>query len=285
MRILLYCPLNPNPPKLWRQTMQSILKLQWDDPIDYLLSANDNPYTEPYLNITYQYNKARSMALDGGYDALLCVESDMVIPPDALQRLASLDAGVAYGLYVFRHTRHNWSAYTAIHERSGISISDDPHGARALWGSVIDVQGVGLGCTLISRNTLARLKFRLIDGAESKTSCDWAFALDCINAGISQRCDLGVVCGHLSYRPYPMILWPDVDAPLMYRRESLPGVEIKPIQPGDQFHVGMGETILIKAGDDGPEGNPVESSSVEQAPSADRKGDTASRRARTKANR
>jgi hypothetical protein len=247
MRILLYCPMNPTAPKLWRRTMESILKMEWAEPIDYLFSANDNPYDQPYLNITHQYNKARQQALDGDYDYLLTVESDMIVPVDTLKRLTALSCGVAYGLYIFRHVKHTWSAYTTLEDRQGVSLSDDPDRARATWGRVLDVAGVGLGCTLISKNTLKRVKFRLFENDTKYTACDWLFALDCAALDISQRCDTGVICGHQSYKPYPMILWPDVNEPSLYRRDSLPGVELKPIESGQQFSVGMGETVLIKA--------------------------------------
>lgn len=224
-----------------------MLKVQWSDQIDYWFTANDNPFDRPYENILHQYTKARDRALTGGYDALFTVESDMIVPPDALQSLLACESGVAYGLYVFRHTRHNWSAYTSIAERSGRSISEDAYWAKAVWGTVQDVSGVGLGCTVIRREVLESVPFRLFDDAPDKTSCDWAFAYDCDQAGITQRCDLGVVCGHQSYKPYPMIIWPDPNEPKLYRRETLDGVTMKPIQAGDQFHVGMGEMVMSKA--------------------------------------
>lgn len=231
--------------------MESIVKVKWADPIDYWLSANDNPFDnpfdKPYLNITYQYNKAREMVLDNGYDALFCVESDMIIPPDALQRLVACESDVAYGLYVFRDTKHHWSAYTEMEQKSGRSISENADDARAALGSVIDVAGVGLGCTLIKREVLTHIPFRLFEDAPTKTACDWCFALDCKDYGFTQRCDLGVVCGHQSYTPYPLILWPNIDDPKLYRRETLSGVEMKSIQPGQQFNVGMGETMLAGA--------------------------------------
>jgi hypothetical protein len=228
--------------------MESIVKARWNDPIDYLLSANDNPFEDKYLNITYQYNKARALALDGGYDALMCVESDMIIPHDALERLAACESDVAYGLYIFRHTRHAWSAYTNLEGQRGESLSADPDRARALWGQVLDVAGVGLGCTLIRRNALERVKFRLFEDNPSQTACDWLFAQDVASEGLSQRCDLGVVCGHQSYTPYPMTLWPDITQTSLYRRESFEGVKLEPIKPGQQFKVGMGETMLVPNG-------------------------------------
>ncbi len=244
--------MNPNAPKLWRRTMESILKLDWTEPIDFLFSNNDNPYDQPYLNITYQYNKARQKVIDGNYDYLLTVEADMIIPTDTLKRLTVQSCGVCYGLYVFRHTKHVWSSYTLMEQNRGVSLSEDAVRAHALWGTVLDVAGVGLGCTLISKNTLRRVKFRLDADRPDKTSCDWSFALDCAAANITQRCDLGVVCGHQSYKPYPMIIWPDITEPNLYRRESLPGVEMKQIAPGQQFNVGMGETMLAMVKDDAP---------------------------------
>jgi hypothetical protein len=91
------------------------------------------------------------------------------------------------------------------------------------------------------------LPFRLYSNTPDKVACDWVFAQDVRAAGFRQRCDLGAVCGHLSYTPYPMIVWPDPEADKLYRRESLPGVKQKEIKPGDQFNVGMGETVLFKA--------------------------------------
>jgi hypothetical protein len=199
------------------------------------------------LNITRQYNKARAMVLAGGYDALLCVESDMIVPPDTLTRLVACESDVAYGLYVFRHTKHTWSAYTSLADATGRSLSDDADEARSKWGAVLDVAGVGLGCTLVKRNVLEQIDFRLAPDAPDKTACDWLFSIDCQANGFAQRCDTGLVCGHQSYKPYPMVLWPDITAEKLYRRESLPGVKMEPIKAGDTFGVGLGELVLSKA--------------------------------------
>jgi hypothetical protein len=240
--------MNPNMPRLWGQTVSSILRQEWGGPIEFLFRANDNPFQLPYDNVTYNYNYARRMFLAGGYDALLCVEADMVIPPDALRRLLACDADVAYGLYVFRHTQRTWSAYARLDEYNGRSISQDADKARTAWGQVIDVEGVGMGCTLIRRRVLEHLGFHL-DPVVRMLACDWLLARDCQRYRYTQRCDLGVVCGHLSYKPYPQILWPDPDYDEMYRVETLPGVTFEPIQSDRPFEirVGMGRSEILKA--------------------------------------
>ena len=250
MRILVFCPLNPSMPRLWGQTVTSIFKMEWGEPIEYLFRANDNPYPngglrDKYLNVTHNYNFARRYTIGGRYDALLCVEADMILPPDTLRRLVACDADVAYGLYVFRHTRHTWSAYIKLGDRHGRSLSQEPEQARDLWGRVIDVQGVGLGCTLIRRQVLEQLDFHLHPEV-IQTCCDWLLARDCVRHGFTQRCDTGLVCGHLTYKPFPQVFWPDPSERRMYRQEALDGVKFAPYPIGNgnkiEVPVGMGRT-------------------------------------------
>lgn len=257
MKILVFCPLAPKPPRLWGQTVQSIFRMEWDEPIEYLFRANDNPYADgsvrsnKHENVTHNFNFARRYMLGGGYDALLCIEADMIVPPDTIQRLTACDSDVAYGLYVFRHGKRDWSAYMELEKSRGRSLCEDPSRARELWGQVINVAGVGLGCTLIRRHVLERTDFHAHPEAYL-VSCDWMLALDCQRYGYTQRCDTGLVCGHLSYKPFPMALWPDPTGQpkRMYRIEPLDGVVFKPLQvaPGEKVEipVGFGKTELYK---------------------------------------
>lgn len=167
-----------------------------------------------------KYSAARQAALTGGYDALWCVESDMLVPPDALARLLAANAGVAYGLYCFRRPPWDWSAFIGMDTESmlGYSLSGLPDRARKALREreVIETDGVGLGCTLISLDTLERVPFVLNKGkqhgegtdAAHFSHCDWYFALDCVEAGIRQVVDCGVVCGHITPHPAPSVLWP-----------------------------------------------------------------------------
>jgi hypothetical protein len=242
MKILIFCPLNPNQPRLWGRTVQSIFRLEHDGPLDWLFVANDNPHSEPYENVTHNYERARRQALAGDYDALLTVESDMIIPPDTLIKLASCEADVAYGLYVWRHGRRKWSAYSELEEKRGVSLSEHPARARALWGQVVDVAGVGLGCTLIRRQVLTGINFRI--GDNPKVANDWYFALDCQESGFSQRAHLGVVCGHQSYKPWPQIIWP-TNTGKLYAVESLEKPLERPLSEGAiTVRTGMGENAV-----------------------------------------
>ncbi len=190
------------------------------------------------------------MALDSGYDALWTVEADMIVPPDALRRLAAVDADVAYGLYVSRHGRLQWLAYLSVTEHSGTSISVLPERAREAWGKVIETQGAGMGCTLIHRHVLEAIPFRRISGTQLAN--DWYFSLDCIAHGFRQAHDMGCVCGHIQGLPSPKIYWPDPDDERLIRVEFLAEAMPERVQPGERMEVSVGQrrTAIFRA----PEG-------------------------------
>lgn len=256
MRILALTPAHPSY-GIRPQTLESIHAAMraYDGPIDWVLTNGDNERPYAYQNIVHHHNKARRMTLEGGYDAMLSIEADMIVPEDAVERLIATGADVAYGLYVWRHARekkreekrhkwHRWSAYRELTLWGGTSISLDWTGEeqRAAWGKVLDVAGLGMGCTLIRRNVLETVAFRLYEGnpddwlieeymPDFKTMglnpyeshpammCDdFLFALDAAHHGFTQRCDLGLVCGHIHDGA---ILWPDPDASGFYRSESV----------------------------------------------------------------
>ncbi len=114
-RILAFTPAHPD----YGMKPQTVASIEdaleaYDGPVDWMISSGDNPHERAFDNVVYQHNKARQFALDNGYDALLSIEADMIVPPDAIGRLIDCDADIAYGLYVWRHKLARWSAYTTV---------------------------------------------------------------------------------------------------------------------------------------------------------------------------
>lgn len=231
-RILVYCPLNPVTPRIYARTLTSLFRMAWDGPIDYVFGRDDHePLMDFYPELTRKYNDGREMALQGGYDALLTVEADMIVPPLTLKRLTALDTDVAYGLYCSRHGRYQWLAFTELEETRGVSLAEDHERAVTAWGQAVETAGVGLGCTLIWRHVLEQIPFRVEPHGSAN---DWYFSLDLLKHGFRQMHDLGVVCGHISGQPTPMIIWPDPDAPRLYSIEPFEDakpVKVDPSQP------------------------------------------------------
>jgi len=244
IRLLAFTPAHPDY-GIKPQTVDSIQAAirTHGGSIDWMISSGDNPFDSHFENVAYQHNKARAMVLDGLYDGLLSIEADMIIPPDTIGQLLSTNADVAYGLYVWRHQLKRWSAYKSLSLWGGESVSLDYSGAdaREVWGKVIDVAGLGMGCTLIRREVLKRFPFRLHDGRHSwivdeyaddfKTLgispyrdhknmvCDdWLFAMDAKHYGFTQRANLNVVCGHIDG---DSILWPDPQEKQLCRIECI----------------------------------------------------------------
>lgn len=205
-KVLLYCPLYPSTPKIYPETDTSIKNIRWGRTLDVVLDdwgselEHTNSLQEKHKRIMEKYRRARQLTLDGGYDALFTIEADMVVPGDALMKLAEVDADVVYGLYVSRHTL-NWYANLLINGRKA-KINRNPSLRRRLWHKVVESTGVGFGCTLIRRHVLESLDFRI--GGNS--AADTYFAEDCMKMGYKQAHDLRVVCGHISNDE---VIWPD----------------------------------------------------------------------------
>lgn len=203
------------------EVVRRLLTQQYDHPMDLLICAGDDAKIgeSRFRAITRKYQSLREKFLSGSWDALLTVEDDMYLPPDALARLVDCESDVAYGLYVWRYESQHWlSAHPKLREDpdSGEfqfwSISHAPDMTRKLWGQRVKVEGLGLGCTLIRRHVMNAIPFRQVsDGA----CADTYFAIDCQAAGFTQVCDTGAICGHR--RSDGRIVWPDINEPELYR--------------------------------------------------------------------
>lgn len=206
LSVLIVCPLAVGENRLHDLTWQSIQNLVWSQPLDILLMRDDAPDSPHMQNLTDKMNRARTVFLQGTYDAMLLIESDMVVPSIALQRLARVKADVAYGVYCNRHTSHRWLAYAAL-ERSG----EGPVARPDKWGTVLETHGVGFGCTLIHRRALEAFEFR---AGPDDAGADWNFAVDLVAGGYRQAHDFGVLCGHaMSRADSHRVVWPIEDAP------------------------------------------------------------------------
>ncbi len=244
MKILAFTPEHPDygiRPQA-RTSIQAAIAA-YGGPIDWLISKSDDPKDTPFENVTYHHNKARDIFLAGEYDALLSIEADMILPPTTVEELLKTGADIAYGLYVWRHRPTRWSAYKSLDLWGGESVSYNHNGqdARAAWGKIIDVAGLGMGCTLIKRHVLEKIGFRLHDGTHSWIVDDYAeqykklgfdpyeerrdmvcddylLAMDAQHYGFSQKAHCGIVCGHISQREG--VLWPDPTEKELYRIEG-----------------------------------------------------------------
>lgn len=193
--LLIFTPTYGDGPR--PETMASVSQQQTTLEITHEVSWLDNPLPGRRMeNVVAQYQKAWKMALAGGYDALLTVEHDMILPANAVQKLWDTDAPVVYGVYMLRHGIPTLSAWQYINNRAlGMSLSLYPDevrkGRQQGW---LEVCGVGWGCTLIRREVLERVAVRSTGASDAG---DMAFATDCVRGGIKQIARFDVPCEHI----------------------------------------------------------------------------------------
>lgn len=156
-----------------------------------------NPHQAPDLrNVYEQYRRGRELALAGGYEALLTVEHDMVLPDGALRRLMETPAGVVYGAYILRHgarVSNLWRYEGDVNLGQSLTLYPAELARLRDAQAPVRVSGVGFGCTLIRREVLERLEFRPDDNGGAP---DVPFARDCLAAGVVAMGRLDVGCDH-----------------------------------------------------------------------------------------
>ena len=198
-RVLLYCPtyVIAGKAQIKKETRASIKAVEFDGVVDKVIN-NESWYPPPdYRNVLAHYQYARKKVLDEGYDALLTVEHDIIIPADGLQKLWDIDKPVAYGVYIFRGSKNIVNAFRMVKaDNPDMSISNFKGMlAESLKRVVVETSGTGNGCTLIRREVLEKIEFRQSDNG---SYCpDMPFSTDCMRKGIKQFAHFGVLCGHV----------------------------------------------------------------------------------------
>jgi hypothetical protein len=144
-------------------------------------------------------NILRQRVLDGGYDWLFSLEQDVMPAPDTLQRLLSHGRDIVTGVV---RTPLPWNgnetdvrmlpmAYVP-HPRDPAGLAYAPE-AELARPQLLRIAAAGLGCALISRRALERIRFRW----EGSAFDDMAFFNDARNAGFKSWCDTSVQPTHL----------------------------------------------------------------------------------------
>jgi len=209
-------PESSNLPSVFPAAQAAIDALDWGEHTgEVRYYGDDDPNLSHPENLTRKHARMKNDALGSDADALLTIEADLIVPVNALVKLADLPFDICCGLYVSRSSRI-WLCIPTIDGYKGNALNADPAAARAAWGTVLPSEGAGFGCTLIHRRVLEAITFR--NHPKGKFADDWQFALDCKEKGFTMAHDLGVVCGHILHEGG--VLWPDIDAPELHRVEG-----------------------------------------------------------------
>jgi len=144
-------------------------------------------------------NLLRKKVLEEGYDFLLSLEQDVIPPKDIIERLLRHNKQVTTGIYFLvnpfkeEHKLRSsiWTNYdpktNLMYRVKNEYIINNP--------KLIEVSASGLGCILIHKDILKKIKFRYDKKTEGFD--DVFFAKDLRKNKIKIYADLSIVCKHL----------------------------------------------------------------------------------------
>ncbi|MCC6615931.1 MAG: hypothetical protein IT320_20845 [Anaerolineae bacterium] len=194
MRLLIYVPRSQR----LAASLTSIdaLNYRGDFSVWHDWEGND-PAAHRYDTITAKAERARQLALAQDYDALVVIEDDQVVPEYALNTLTDWASryDVVYGLSVWRHDPTVWTAALSITEdKIQMLTKAAPELREQHWDMVVELPGVHMGCTLMTRRALEAVTFQ----RRGPNCYDYYAAVDWMALGIRQVTDFGLHVGHIT---------------------------------------------------------------------------------------
>jgi hypothetical protein len=153
-------------------------------------------------NIQYiaeSHESCREFALHLNFDYMLHLESDIIPPIDIIERLLFHKKEVVSACY-FTGFGDKSRLCIQLLEDSGELIRETQNMDYGIGdmifmdGTLKQVYGAGLGCTLIHKSVLEKIKFRYQEGVDAHP--DTYFYSDLNASGIKQYVDTSILCKH-----------------------------------------------------------------------------------------
>lgn len=145
-------------------------------------------------------NKLARLAIDGGYDHILYVDADMVIPENALELMMQGDADVVAALYP---KRSDHSVANVYMESPGSGL---PYEKVDGLPDRVPISFCGFGCVLVRTELLRRMEYPWFQFCEYPNgdflSEDFFFCQEAMRAGAVMEADTRVRCGHILEEVY-----------------------------------------------------------------------------------
>ena len=174
------------------------------------MHKGDNPtvYLKPNTLIYDSRNILSLYAIENGYDNVLWLDSDMVFPPDILQKLESHHMHMVTGLYVRRNDPITPVIFSVLDEPTRnadgtLRKNSDPY-INYPRDSFFPVAGCGFGCVLTSVKLLKDVWDHF---GPAFTPYPWAgedlsFCHRVNQLGYQIHCDSTISCGHVGSYVY-----------------------------------------------------------------------------------
>ena len=151
----------------------------------------------------------REMLKEPSFTHIFMTESDMILPHDAIVRLAALDKPMASGVYFLRADEQEASGQPCLYKRPWLTEAEQKervnaeflHSPVRLFPSDAPFMAdcAGLGCILIKREVFDIVKEPWFDLKADGYGSDFYFAKHCKDAGVELWIDPAVLCEQVDY--------------------------------------------------------------------------------------
>ena len=164
--------------------------------IDVTYVTNDKNRNSLMQRIADGHNASAQHTLDNGYDYLLHLETDVFPPEDVIENLLFTGKKCIGALY---HILWDVDRQLMVRfiEPKGDEIrvvTDGRHNWKWVDGKIHKVFSCGLGCVLIHKSILKKIKFRKVEGINHFPDTLWAYDMHFANLPIYLHS--GIFCYH-----------------------------------------------------------------------------------------
>lgn len=155
-------------------------------------------FDDPKERIVSSRNVIRQKVLDEGYDYFFSLEQDVISPSDIIKKLLSHDKKIVSGVYFMIFAKNNKTrTLPLLWKRVDKSSNIRPLSEKELWrNDLLEVDFCGLGCVLIHRDVLEKVKFRFLKHNKDVFD-DIYFCNDAANHSFKIFADTSIKCRHL----------------------------------------------------------------------------------------
>lgn len=215
-KILVGCPTSEHKAYCWDRYVEGVRALTYKN-FDVLIvdnSEKDDYYNSikkdlPAIKSKYHErardriiearNVLRQKVLDGNYDYFFSLEQDVIPPKDVIERLLGHNKQIISGVYFNRRAVGGVMKFCPllwIESDEGETMVRSMPDSMVWQDQLTEIKACGLGCVLIHRDVLKKVKFRY--DPNKVAFDDMHFSKDCIiEHKFKIYADTGIKCMHL----------------------------------------------------------------------------------------